>query len=268
MDSKKDNLLISFSGGKTSAYMTHHILNNLTDKYNCLVCFANTGQEDERSLEFVRDCDLFLGFNTVWLEAVVNNGKVGTTHKITNFINACREGEPFESVIQKYGIPNRDFPHCTRELKIRPIHSFAKMYFDGQDYITAIGIRADEVDRIQKGKFIYPLIKMGVTKQDVNDYWDRMYFTLRLPEHRGNCITCWKKSFKKLKMLADEGEGKWVQEMEQKYNGFIPESQKAGRKLPVNFFREHKNWDDIKNMKSKEAKSEIPNGCSESCEAF
>ncbi len=264
----KENLLVSFSGGKTSAFMTHHILNNLRDRYNILVGFSNTGQEDERSLEFVRDCDVFLGFNTVWVEAVINEGRKGTTHKVIDFTTASRNGEPFEAMIQKYGIPNRDFPHCTRELKIRPLHSYAKEYFKGNDYVTAIGIRADEVDRIQKGAFIYPLIKMGVTKQTINDYWHQMYFTLRLPEHRGNCVTCWKKSFKKLKMLADEGEGKWVQQMEDKYGNFIPESQKAGRKLPVRFFREHKTWYDIKNLKAKEAKDEIPNGCSESCEAF
>jgi len=58
----KKNLLISFSGGKTSAYMTHYILNNLMDQYNPVVVFANTGREHEETLEFVRDCDLFLGF--------------------------------------------------------------------------------------------------------------------------------------------------------------------------------------------------------------
>lgn len=264
----KTDLLVSSSGGKTSAYMTHHILNNLTDQYNVLVVFSNTGNEDEATLEFVRDCDLFLGFNTVWVESVVNEGRVSTTHKVINFENASRKGEPFEAVIKKYGIPNMDFPHCTRELKIRPIHSFAKEYFGHNDYLTAIGIRADEVDRIQKGKFIYPLIKLGVTKQIVNDFWNQMYFTLLLPEHRGNCITCWKKSFKKLKMLADEGEGQWVTEMESKYSSFVPESQKAGRAVPINFFRGNKSWNDIKKLNAKESKDEIPNGCSESCEAF
>jgi len=264
----KQNLLISFSGGKTSAYMTHWILNNLTDQYNCLVVFANTGREHEQTLEFVRDCDLFLGFKTQWVEAVVHAGRKGTGFRMTNFTTACRNGEPFESVIQKYGIPNMDFPHCTRELKIRPIHAFGKMFFGGKDYISAIGIRADEVDRIQKGDFIYPLIKLGVKKETVNSFWDQMYFTLRLPEHKGNCTECWKKSYKKLHQIAIEGTDGWIEDMEKRYGNFIPESQKASRKLPINFFRGNKNWNDIRNLKAKEAKDGVPNGCSESCEAF
>lgn len=264
----RQNLLISFSGGKTSAYMTHYILNNLTDKYNCLVVFANTGRENEETLEFVRDCDVYLGFNTVWLEAVIRHGRKSTTYKQTEFQNASRDGQPFEAMIQKYGIPNMDFPHCTRELKIRPIHAFAKEYFGGEDYVSAIGIRSDEVDRIQQGAFIYPLIKLGIRKEDVNNFWEQMFFTLNLPEYKGNCAECWKKSFKKLNRIATEGGGEWIERMEKKYSGFIPESQKAGRKLPVNFFRGNKNWNDIKNLNKTEAKDEVPNGCSESCEAF
>lgn len=264
----KQNLLISFSGGKTSAYMTHHILNNLSDQYNCVVVFANTGREHEETLEFVRDCDLYLGFKTHWVEAFVHDGRKATDFRFTNYLTACRNGEPFEFVIQKYGIPNMDFPHCTRELKIRPIHAFAKMFFGGGDYVSAIGIRADEVDRIQKGRFLYPLIKLGVTKEAVNYFWSQMYFTLNLPEYKGNCRECWKKSFKKLSMIANDGEGAWIELMEQRYGTHIPPSQKAGRKAPINFFRGNKSWNDIKKLNPKESKDEIPNGCSESCEAF
>jgi len=267
MNMMKENLLISFSGGKTSAYMTHHILNNLTEKYNCVVVFANTGRENEETLEFVRDCDLYLGFKTYWVEAVIHEGRKSTSFRLTNFLTACRNGEPFEAMIQKYGIPNKSFPHCTRELKIRPINAFAKKYF-GNFYTSAIGIRADEVDRIQKGRFIYPLIKLGVTKKIVNEFWEQMYFTLKLPEYRGNCKECWKKSFKKLALIAKDGDGKWIEDMEKKYSNFIPESQAIGRTIPVNFFRGNKNWADIKALNQIEIKDELPNGCSESCEAF
>lgn len=267
MKHEKEDLLISFSGGKTSAFMTNYILKNLSDKYNCVVAFANTGREDEKTLEFIRDCDLYLGFKTYWLEAVVNEGRKSTGYMLTNFLSASRKGEPFESVIRKYGIPNKSFPHCTRELKIRPLHAFARKYFKNA-YRTAIGIRADEVDRIQKGQFIYPLIKLGITKTHINDFWEGMYFTLELPEHRGNCKECCKKSFKKLALIAKEGGGEWIEEMEKKYSNFIPESQSFGRKLPINFFRENKSWHEIKSLNEKEAKDEVPNGCSDSCEAF
>lgn len=249
--------------------MTHHILNNLTNQYNCAVVFANTGRENEATLEFVRDCDRYLGFNTFWVEALVSDTrKIATGYRFTNFLTACRDGEPFESVIQKYGIPNTNFPHCTRELKIRPIHAFAKTFFGSKEYVSAIGIRADEVDRIQKGNFIYPLIKMGITKEKVNAFWSQMYFNLNLPEYMGNCAECWKKSFKKLNLIASEGGGEWIERMERLYEHHVPEGQKHGRKTPINFFRGDKNWNDIKTLSPKKAKDELPNGCTESCEAF
>jgi hypothetical protein len=34
------------------------------------VVFANTGQEREETLEFVKQCDDHFGFGTVWIEGV------------------------------------------------------------------------------------------------------------------------------------------------------------------------------------------------------
>ena len=118
------NLLICMSGGRTSAYMTRKILTKYSDKYNIVVCFANTGQENNETLDFINKCDKRFNFNTVWLEAVVNDGRVACTHKIVNYKTANREGDQFIEVVKKYGIPNKGYGHCTRELKENPIHSY------------------------------------------------------------------------------------------------------------------------------------------------
>jgi len=69
--SEVGKLLISFSGGETSAYMTHWALKNWRERYpEILVVFSNTGQENEETLVFVRDCDNYFGFETVWVEAM------------------------------------------------------------------------------------------------------------------------------------------------------------------------------------------------------
>ncbi len=65
-------LVISFSGGRTSGYMTKKLLESKDKWKEVLVLFANTGQEHEKTLEFIHNCDQRFGFNTVWLEAVVH----------------------------------------------------------------------------------------------------------------------------------------------------------------------------------------------------
>jgi 3'-phosphoadenosine 5'-phosphosulfate sulfotransferase (PAPS reductase)/FAD synthetase len=127
IEQQKEKLLISFSGGRTSAYMTWWLLNNMQHKYEMVVVFANTGKEREETLQFVHKCDIEFNFNVVWVEAFVtaDNG-VGTKHIVTNIKYASRNGEPFEDVIAKYGLPNQNAPHCSRELKKQPIKDYAK----------------------------------------------------------------------------------------------------------------------------------------------
>ena len=56
----KDRISISFSGGKTSAYMTKMLLDHFRKHEpwrEIVVTFANTGQEHEETLKFVDRCD-------------------------------------------------------------------------------------------------------------------------------------------------------------------------------------------------------------------
>lgn len=207
------NLLVTNSGGKTSAYMTKRLLEEYGDKHNILVVFANTGQEANETLDFVKRCDDVFGFGAVWVEAVVHHGKdIASTHRVVNYDSADRDGKVFEEVIKKYGIPNKAYLHCNREMKLNTIHDYAKQYFNGEKYKTAIGIRIDETRRVSKKAaeahsdgIVYPLIDwFPVDKIDVNDFWEEQDFTLKIPEHHGNCKTCWKKSDKKLWTLTEE----------------------------------------------------------------
>lgn len=270
-----ENILVSFSGGKTSAFMAHLLKKQLEDTCNLLFVFANTGKEKEQTLNFCRKCDEYFGLNLVWVEAdILEKGK-GTGHKIVDFETASRNGEPFRAMIGKFGLPNQSYSHCTRELKIAPIHSFAKEYFDGE-YKTAIGIRVDEFDRMtqEKGR-IYPLVKQGITKKDVNEFWGTMPFTLELEPHQGNCDACWKKSDRKLIQLAKESPDifDWWADMEKEFGNFTTEGQKnRPTNRPITFFRGYKSAIDIVKI----AKSigvqmsffdDVTTGsCSESCE--
>lgn len=196
---------ISFSGGRTSGYMTKYLLDNFSDQYDFIVTFANTGLEKEETLEFVKNCDEIFGFGTVWLEAEVFHGeRRGCGHTIVNFETASRQAEPFHEVIKKYGIPNQSYPHCTRELKINVMRSYLRSIGVNHLHIpTAIGIRADEARRASKtaGKeaLVYPLISdHPMTKEGVLAWWAKQPFDLGLEEHDGNCKGCFRKADSKI----------------------------------------------------------------------
>ena len=67
---------ISFSGGRTSAYILWRVLqsnNGLPE--DAIVCFANTGKEEEATLEFVRDCGDYWNVPITWIEYQNNDKK-------------------------------------------------------------------------------------------------------------------------------------------------------------------------------------------------
>jgi hypothetical protein len=276
-------LLISFSGGRTSAYMAKRLLDLVRAKANppeVAIVFANTGQEDERTLEFVDRCDKTFGFGVVWVEAHVNAGKKGCTARVVDYASASRAGEPFEAVIGKYGIPNPSYPHCTRELKMNPIKDYVRgLGWKAGSYDLAIGIRVDEIDRMradaQQERIIYPLVKWGVRKQDVVSWWQRQPFDLEIPEHRGNCVTCWKKSYRKLLTIArdDPGAFAFFDRMEREY------PHAGAGEGPRTFFRKNMTARDILaasampfdafvDRNGEQMEMDLGGGCGESCEVF
>lgn len=271
----KDKLLVSFSGGLTSGYMMHRLWTEYGDKYDMIFVFANTGQEDERTLIFVDRCGKEWRIPVVWVEAVVHHGeRKSSGHRVVTFETASRNGEPFEEVIKKYGIPNKPFPHCTRELKKNTIRS----YMDSvgyEDCLTAIGIRLDEPRRIkenaEKQKVVYPLNHWFPTvKSQINDWWDLQPFNLGLRNYQGNCTWCWKKSTSKLVRIAQETPEffNFPTRMEKQYSMAGPSGQ------PQTFFREHRSAQDILAMSLSlqpglfSEDNDEDAGCSESCEAF
>lgn len=280
----KEKYQISFSGGRTSAYMTKMLIDNLSDKYEFIVTFANTGLEDEKTLEFVNNCDNNFGFNTVWLESDVFHGeRKGTGFKVVNFETASRNGEPFEDVVKKYGIPNPAFLHCTRELKLAPMRSYLKSLGIHHTSIkTAIGIRNDEKRRVSKQAGVnnieYPLIDIWpVDKQDVLDFWEDQEFDLGLDEWDGNCKGCFKKSFHKIFKQLDKDPS--LLEFHKRMEKLYPtvgnsETYTGGNRV---FFRGNlsadkvfKQWqeDRIQGGITPDFDKYSSGGCSESCEVY
>lgn len=196
----KKTLIVSFSGGRTSAYMAHKIQNSAEyQDFEKVYVFANTGKEREETLEFVQQCDQAWNLNIFWIEADINPEKgIGTNFNLVDFKTANRTGKPFADSIKKYGIPRQHNPHCSRDLKADPITKFAKSLCS--EYQMAIGYRMDELQRInpkttKQKKFVYPLVDVWPTWNiQVRKFWESMPFDLELKDYQGNCDLCWKKS--------------------------------------------------------------------------
>lgn len=282
---KSERLFLSFSGGETSAYMTHWCMENLAPHYSDVkILFANTGQENEQTLEFVNKCSEYFGWDVVWLEAEVTHQKrKGTSFQVTNFNDADRNGVVFEEVIKKYGIPNHSYPHCTRELKLQPMTKYLRSIgWKKGSYDVAVGIRSDEIDRMSvkasENNIFYPLISLQpMTKRDINKFWSEMPFRLGLKGYQGNCKWCWKKSDRKHFTLMDEDISiyDFPARMEELYG--LSGSNKDGNRRK--FFMKHRSTSDMIALRDVTEYEpawddsvvynetlDASGGCSESCE--
>jgi hypothetical protein len=257
--------------------MTKLLIDNWSGRYDFIVTFANIGLEHPKTLDFVHNCDVNFGFNTVWLEAVVHEGRVASTHKVVDYATAARNGEPFEAVIQKYGIPNTAFPYCTRELKINPMNSYLRsLGLDYRTIPTAIGIRDDEKRRVSKAadatQIHYPLIEVWPTdKSEILDWWAEQSFDLGIDEFEGNCQGCYKKSSKKHFMQIDRDASvyNFHRRMEAQYRSHGPQ---VGDRV---FFRQNMDTNALFNLynaskdaPTRSARADEDGGCSESCEVY
>ena len=175
--------LISFSGGRTSGFMLKQILERGLQE-DVHVVFANTGKEDDRTLEFVNDVAKHWDVNIRWLEyrrrflpryksekVAASAGGVRKTLNLVasspepgalepgflevNFETAARTDDPptldhpFTNLIAMAGVPNAAFRLCTTELKIRVMKKF--MMEQGYDnWVNIVGIRADEPRRVAR----------------------------------------------------------------------------------------------------------------------
>lgn len=216
---------ISFSGGRTSAYMLRLVLDAHGGELpsDAVVCFANTGKEDEATLRFVQRCSDEWKVPIVWVEYRPDG------FAVVDFESASRNGEPFEALIRKRNyLPNPVTRFCTSELKIRTMHrwlrnNWSALGWDAADleWDQMIGIRADEPRRVAKIRarghstettketMRLPLADAGVGAMDVHRFWESQPFGLELPTYNGrtlagNCDLCFLKPSKQVASLIAE----------------------------------------------------------------
>lgn len=222
--------VISFSGGRTSAFMLAKIIeaHGGTMPAGGHVCFANTGREHEETLVFVEACARNMGIAIHWVERDFTQESGVRT---VDFASASRNGEPFEQLIKKKKtLPNFIRRFCTEELKVRAIAKHMKSIGVAEGTMV-VGLRADEPRRVARVRgdvrggfdYVVPIADAGHTIEDVNRFWSSMPYDLKLPGNDrafGNCDLCFLKGkrIQERVLRAEPDRAAWWQRMEEEQN--------------------------------------------------
>lgn len=245
-----EETVVSFSGGRTSAYLLRCLLDfhggKLPDNFQVL--FQNTGKEKDETLDFIHEIETRWNVNITWLEFIKPLRKKTPTsrfwlwpdnkrYKIVNYETANRNGRPFEELIEWKGfVPNVVARMCTQHLKVLTMRAYVRQEIGWKEWQSFIGIRYDEPRRwrsegidpqFKKEERVLPLRHMRVTEEDVMEYWAKSDFDLQLNQHQGNCDLCFLKATgKREKILKDNPEvADWWIKMEEKTNTTFRKNQ-------------------------------------------
>jgi 3'-phosphoadenosine 5'-phosphosulfate sulfotransferase (PAPS reductase)/FAD synthetase len=226
--------VISFSGGRSSAYMLNQIIQahggSLPDDVK--VIFCNTGKERTETLDFVQECASRWGVHIAWLEWR-DKAIFGAAFEVVSHNSASRNGEPFRALVRKRRyLPNPVTRICTAELKVKTTERYCKQVLGWTEWTSIVGLRADEPCRVSKmrrrnetGKdaweTVLPMAEAGATKRDVSGFWQCQPFDLGLPNINGstpdgNCNLCPMKGYKTIMGIIrlDPNSADWWDDIE------------------------------------------------------
>lgn len=197
---------ISFSGGRTSAYMLRRILDAHGGRLPPAVVpiFANTGRERAETLDFIQECSERWGVRVRWVEWQPEAPR----WREVDYATASRDGEPFAQLIAwKRYLPNPIQRICTQHLKIETMKRFIVEQLGFEEWTMVVGIRHDEPrrwrilgeDSRNAREFkVGPLVEAKVDLPEVMRFWAESPFDLQLQPDEGNCDLCFLKGKRKL----------------------------------------------------------------------
>ncbi|HDD9014601.1 TPA: phosphoadenosine phosphosulfate reductase family protein [Escherichia coli] len=263
--------VISFSGGRTSAYMTLEVLKIHPDAE---VIFMDTGGEHPKTYEFIKNLSSHFNIKITCLRCVPPAIKYGKfSYEIISIDDIKCDLVPWRRILEHYGHPYIGGAFCTHRMKQLPFEKYCDEHYGKGNYERWLGIRADEPRRLHEREGFHYLADISdFEKQDIIDWWSWQSFDLEIPEHLGNCVFCIKKSNKKLSLAARD-----EPELYDQFCSCIAEHDcKEGK---PEMYRNKMALQDVIAMfrmeETEEIRSSIINrkefdsgSCSESCEAF
>ena len=288
----KKNIVVSFSGGRTSAYL----VNLMRSVEDVTYIFMDTGAEHPETYDFIRNIVKHWRVDLVCLRVVVDPKLgIGGSYKVIGLDDLKPDLEPWREMVRKYGSPSYDMPFCTARMKTEPFEKYCADHFGKGNYTRWLGIRADEPRRLprevleeldlpipakvtqRKEGFKYLAEISDFTKDDVLDWWETQPFDLGIHEHLGNCTFCIKKGLNKVALAAmDEPkqaiqfieltEGNEVRTEGRKHNHKRMYRQRLHLSDVIELYKDHSRDELFNALRS--SKRYESDSCSESCEVF
>ena len=236
---------VSFSGGRTSAFMLRKILDAhggaLPEDVH--VIFSNTGDEMPGTLDFVSEVARRWQIPIIWVEYRVTDSDE-PSYATVDYETASRDGQPFDLYLEHVArttaakgeapyLPGPGNRYCTTELKIRVMKKW--MIDRGyEQWTNIVGIRFDEPKRWRKlnrnpperWEVELPLVDARISVENVASFWLASDFDLQLAgDWEGNCDACHlKMPWKVAQIFRDypERAPKWLRREERAGKTFRP----------------------------------------------
>lgn len=196
--------IVSFSGGRTSAYLVSLMeKKRMEDGWKVIYVFCDTGAEHDKTYDFIRNIVKYWKINLTCLRVVVNSEyRKASTYEVVPLDKLKHDLKPWKQIVAKYSLPNVSMPYCTREMKSRPFDKWVSDNVQGPSNVW-LGIRCDEPTRLKERDGVRYLAELSdFEKSDILNWWSNQPFDLGIPEWLGNCCFCVKKSIKKVAVAA------------------------------------------------------------------
>lgn len=201
------NHVVSFSGGRTSAYLVH-LMEQRRERegLNVEYIFMDTGAEHPKTYEFIKQCVEHFGIKLTVIKAKVTQTKgVGITYGVFNVDDIGWDLSAWAEIMQKHGNPYVMGAFCTSKLKTEPHDKYCNDKYGKGNYQTWLGIRIDEKRRLKGRKNVSYMAEISqMDKDDVIGWWAEMPFDLGIDEWLGNCVFCLKKGNNKVAIAAKQ----------------------------------------------------------------
>ena len=270
--------VVSFSGGRTSAYLVNLMeQKRKAQGLDVAYVYMDTGAEHPKTYDFIRNVVKHFGIELICLRVEINPelGKANS-YRVVSLNDIGPDLQPWRDMMSKYGTPYFGGAFCTDRMKLVPFTKYCQERFGEWD--TWLGIRADEPRRLKPKKGIRYLAEISdFEKQDVVSWWGEQSFDLDLDEWSGNCVFCFKKSDLKIAAAQRDNPAEYIEFLSALNGDSVRTGEKTGSISSM--YRKKRSLERVVGMfdgstgeeikaRIRGAKMTDSGSCSESCEVF